>query len=349
MRKLSAKVAYEMGQRGDWDNIDFSELTSEDLNYEGRKWETLLHLAALSGKLSLFPKRLLTHEALSKEDSWSQSIYFIAADNGNIGDIPKELLTPTLLTQKLPSGEPGILSNLIEKYMLETLPKECLTKEILLTKICPEGSTYAHKIAITGSIEEIPQDLRVPEIIFAQDNGGVRVIDWIAHSGQLNLIKKEYLTQEVITYKSQGLGTTLIHQAAKGSCICDLPQNEITKDRLLEITRNDIPCPLELAIKYHCLPQIAPEHLNWRVLSTISSDPNQTLWEKFVSQYLEELDAPALQKILKNLSDKQLLEIKTKENHGRDPLCQNFIKTVHREKAQRKILKESKRELPLEI
>jgi hypothetical protein len=310
---MNAKDTYQLAKNNDWEKIPFDDLREEDLCYIGENSETIFHLAADKGKLEIIPKKFLTHEHLSKETGLGNNVYAIAIFGKYLDQIPQELITPKLLTQESKYGGGGILSWLITTKSVHKLQKSYLSKEALLTPVAPlkdkSGKTYAHEIALSGIMDQIDTNLLDSEILLSTDHSGMRVIDYIAKAGQLGLVNPKHFTKEILSHKHQSKKTSLLHHAAQGSCLKNIPQNLLKKQMFLAGDHKG-ETPLALAIDFHCLDQVPNSLLIWDILT--KKKPNKygflsnSLWEKFLNSYHHEKDQKAMKKVLKNLSDQTL-------------------------------------------
>lgn len=209
---------FELLKQRKWELINWELLTPNSLKVKNREGETILHMLANNDRLSYVPNKFLEDTLLSQEDNKGESVYFSAAKGIDFDVIPKELLTQETLLKETKHQE-TLLLQLIRSEQLELVPKTHIHNGILKKECASIATTYLHYCMYTGEFKKLP-----PETI-----------------------------DEVWGLKDQK-GNTLLHAAAEGDKLNEIPLNDLTI-RLSTEVNNYNQCALHLVSELNKVPK----------------------------------------------------------------------------------------------
>jgi hypothetical protein len=244
---------------GQYDKINWKQLTPKDLEEVNGSGENLLHYVALAGLWNELPKQLqdkkywtrttsgttilmqaaqspdmdwvdpkdLTEREIIRKNKLGGSVISLAITHGNLKKIPKSSITDEVLTDSNKSGD--LIIHLIGKENeIKRVPKHLLTEELLCLKDS-EGQTVYHILAAEGKLKNLPKSLLTVNGLTQRDNyNATPLLCMVDHEPEL--IPKELLTPEIMTQTQ--FGETPIHAWATGDRWMEMPLELITEETL---------------------------------------------------------------------------------------------------------------------
>jgi len=108
-----------------------------------------------------------------------------------------------------------------------------LLRRALLLRDCWGNSAAHHICADRQYLQLIGPEFFTPETLLIENHYADTPADWAAEKGNLFLLSKDLLTPEVVFHRNVG-NWTLIHHAADGRCIADIPHRYITPDNVFD-------------------------------------------------------------------------------------------------------------------
>jgi hypothetical protein len=205
-----------------------------DLRLCGKQGVSILSFLSKKGLLGEVNPTLLSKELLGEYDKHGMNAYTYAGQNSTISHIPPTLWDDKVLSLQYKSG-PDVFGILQHEGQLKYLPKHCFTKEILFKKrkgLNPRivGLAYSSQLGV------VPKKLLTPEVISkggAGTEGHNSLLHIAAKGGCLNDIPAYLLTEENLLAKDI-YGNTVIHTAAYHGHLKQIPKNFLTKANILE-------------------------------------------------------------------------------------------------------------------
>jgi len=217
---------------GHYEDIDWDNLTQKDVQEKSETGVTLLHQAARDGFFKKIP------QGLRDKKYWVEAIEgttvyisaYLGSDNSWIDK--KNITTQDLLKQNT-SGD-SIATLAIEKGTFQDFPKEIITLDVLTQKIkCDKGDTLLHKLARRGQLPLVPKIFLTEEILLTKGTYGESIFHIVAENRHYGNIQKNQWTRAAMTLEADN-GTTPLHHICASSC--GLVSKDITLDDMLAQT-----------------------------------------------------------------------------------------------------------------
>jgi hypothetical protein len=121
-----------------------------------------------------------------------------------------------------------------EDEWLASSVRQLLWKALPLVD-CYNNSTAHHICGDRQYLEFVGPDFFSPETLLIENHYKDTAADWAAKNGNLRLVSKELLTREVVLHRNV-VNWTLIHHAAYGSCLTEIPPRYITPETVFDRT-----------------------------------------------------------------------------------------------------------------
>lgn len=260
-----------------FDDIDWDNLTDEDIlefDFEGF---TLLHYVARAGLWGWLPRKLqdkkywreaqngdtilmaafssqntswinpkdLTRGVILKKNQQGQSILTNAIAGRIFGRIPKSLITrDILLLGELEMDR--VIHSLARLEQFGQIDKKHLDYEVLALRGSYNESVY-HILAVDHSMRRLPKELITREAVTLKTEYGVMPLHAMAEFEWMLI--PEDITLEDVCYPMKGSKQTPLHGWARGRGWLDIPDKFLTRESLLLVDRDNA-TPLSL-ICYH--------------------------------------------------------------------------------------------------
>jgi hypothetical protein len=151
----------------------------------------LIHSLAIKGCIKLVPNELISEEILLLKDATGKSTTSATILGGCFQDLPKEKISKKVLCDG--SMLPPI-HLLASNKLLHLLPKEFLTKEMLLERDM-QGMTVVHHAALKGDFSQIPDNLKTNDLLLVKDHKHKTPINYLAESGQMEYFPTKLLNE----------------------------------------------------------------------------------------------------------------------------------------------------------
>lgn len=118
------------------------------------------------------------------------------------------------------------------------------------------GNSGAHHICADAQyLQLLPQDIFSSSVLLTENTFLDTPADWAAKNDNLRFLPKPALTKEIVFHRNVA-NWTLIHQAAEGGCIADMPIRYITPDNVFDPAPDSLdnvwPAPLGGPSSPHC-------------------------------------------------------------------------------------------------
>jgi ankyrin repeat protein len=240
-----------------------SNLTEETIRARTKTGDTPLHRAAKTGRISEIPKHLLTTELfmVTNYSFHPETPLHLAARYGHLDKVPKEFLTKETLTasteyaRKESKTGPTPLRNMTPLHTAalygyaDQIPKEFLTPEFLRIEATGYRQTVLHYLAMSKSLDLIPQIYANSDMWNLRDSSGQTPRDVL----QSVIEREAYVARvraepamEKQKEKLRSFGCTFDENISKGLasdaldvCVRDLPEvgqassdDSATKDQM---------------------------------------------------------------------------------------------------------------------
>lgn len=232
MKPKVKKSPLVLATAGHYEDIDWDNLTQKDVQEKSETGVTLLHQAARDGFFKRIPP------SLRDKKYWVEAIEgttvlisaYLGIDNSWIDK--KNITTQDLLKQNT-SGD-SIATLAIEKGTFQDFPKEIITLNVLTQKIkCDRGDTLLHKLARRGQLPLVPKIFLTEEILLTKGTYGESIFHIVAENRHYGNIQNNQWTKAVMTLKADN-GTTPLHHICASNC--GLVSEDITLDDMLTQT-----------------------------------------------------------------------------------------------------------------
>jgi ankyrin repeat protein len=248
---------------GNLKDIPKESLNLETLLQTNTDGNSILHIAAKSNQLNDIPKELLDPISVLIENLDGETIIHIAAENGRLEDIPQSLITQNAIDNVTLYGQ-SIVHYAAMGGCIDKIPKQLLTKETFSLQD-DNKETPLHKAGKHGHIKNVPHEFLTHELLTIKNNLNETVVHCVAHGDSLENLPQEILRMEVLRSKDKNNGTpiqnatrvgnisflltrledqdflcedkdgnNLLHLAAKGGCLYDIPDKFLTREFLFK-------------------------------------------------------------------------------------------------------------------
>jgi hypothetical protein len=143
----------EAVERGNWEDIDLSQVTSKLIEAKHAKFDgNLLHLAAWQKTLDKVPKAFLKENYLLQQDSNLNTVIHVAALTGTLNALPQKFLTQENLAIENNRGWNALHMAALSGN-IQDLPKESLSRDLLTTESIDSKQTPLD-CAISGPLDK---------------------------------------------------------------------------------------------------------------------------------------------------------------------------------------------------
>lgn len=196
--------------RTEWHDMPVG-LTAKNFLVEDSFGITPLHYAFLNPTLPI-PADLLNTDLLTKKLPSGQTLLHLAAATGKLNDLPEEFLTPENISIQDDNGRTPIHITV----SLSSLPKCGLTEETL-TIPDNEGNTPMHlccssEWANDPVFSQLPKTVITHRTMLAVNQRGESPLHLLAHGNAFQYLTKDFLTPELLLL-SDNKGYTVCHHA----------------------------------------------------------------------------------------------------------------------------------------
>jgi hypothetical protein len=208
MKDLKTQLK-EAVERGNWDDIDLSQVTSKLIEAKHAKFDgNLLHFAAWQKTLDKVPKAFLKEDYLLQQDSNLNTVLHVAALTGAVNALPQKFLTQENLAIENNRGW-NALHMAALSGSIQDLPKGSLSRDLLTTESIDSKQTPLD-CAISGPLDKKKKEGIKIMVRFLNDKDIKNHITKIKEGNGINkmealkllrteLIKREVVQEENIT------------------------------------------------------------------------------------------------------------------------------------------------------
>jgi ankyrin repeat protein len=152
MKDLKTQLT-EAVERGNWEDIDLSQVTSKLIEAKHAKFDgNLLHFAAWQKTLDKVPKAFVKEEYLLQQDSNLNTVIHVATLTGTINALPQKFLTQENLAIENNRGWNVLHMAALSGSIVE-IPKEAISRD-LLTRESIDSKQTPLDCAISGPLDE---------------------------------------------------------------------------------------------------------------------------------------------------------------------------------------------------
>jgi hypothetical protein len=170
-------------------------------------------------------------------------------EDGTLKEIPLKDLLKSLETS-------GFLGWVTGKGLLEKIPKEILTEDLLL-KPNIFGNNPLHDAATRGTLHKIPKEFLTEKTLSTPNRQNQNCFELATETGYLETIPEELVTLERLKDENKEYAMTAFHRAAIYGMLSRIPKKFLTRENLLLTNRHGQNCFHLAALhnKAHKIPQ----------------------------------------------------------------------------------------------
>lgn len=326
-----------LASRCQYNYIDWDSLTEKDITTFNNKGYTFLHYVAEHGYWQRLPIRFRDSKYW-KESEGGDTIYICAFRGRNHDWVDTNSLTTEDLLKKNKIGQ-SIATLSAGSKMFSEIPKDIITKEVLLTPIAEKKyDKLVHWLAQTGQLPAVPEALLTEELLSLKGRGGKTVFHVLAENNYTDDIDPKLWTIENLTLKAYD-HTTPLHTIAQYKPHI-LPK-DITLEDLTLKTREGF-TPLHGWARGHNWREIPDKFLTKESLELKDNYGTKLIYQITERFKTDEAIAPTkinamlnskMKSILSKVDDKTLHSLAADESSA-------LVKHVKGEMVKRKVLKE---------
>jgi hypothetical protein len=189
------------------------------------------------------------------------------AQSGELEKVPPELITEDILLAKNRNGTPTICCILFNNQ-LKYVPKKLLNDQVLSQKDLSGASGYLLAARKVGQFREIPANLITPEKLKEGQNKE-KLWGILIRNKEINHVLP--FVENLIDEAELDDNSSFLHTCATTCELTKIPQNLITKERILKQKTLGKENVIHYAAHYGCLNQIPSEFLTQKTMTMTSN------------------------------------------------------------------------------